>query len=242
MRDPAKSDPSVFAEPHLRPAKPESAAPIEAPPTPAPADPRASVWDEPAQAHDPKGPTYATWLAEKIASTSGVRTWWVTLALALAAGPWGVFGSLLGGQGSFAGLVTLVVVAPLVEELMKTAAVAVVIETRPYLFKFRSQVLLACVAGGLGFAAIENLLYLNVYIDSPSDFVRQWRWLVCTGLHITCSAVVGLGLSRVWHRTVTDRAPADLNRATPWLIAGVVVHGTYNALAVGMEWGGLFDQ
>lgn len=242
MRDPAKSDPSVWAEPHLRPVKPEPVVPVETPPAPAPVDPRASVWDEPSHAHDAKGPTYATWLVERVASTSLGRSWLITLGLALAAGPWGVFGSILGGEGSFAGAVTLVIVAPLVEELMKTAAVAVVIETRPYLSKWRMQVLLACIAGGLGFAVIENLLYLNVYIDSPSEFLRQWRWMVCTGLHVTCSAVVGVGLARVWRRTVTERVPADLNRATPWLVIAVVLHGVYNAVAIGLGWGGFFER
>ncbi len=205
-----------------------------------------SVWDEPtvprhlagAAARDPAHVTYARWLDDGRARWGFAKSWGLTLLVALAAGPWAVAGALFNGGASLSGTLMLVVFGPLTEELMKIAAVFLVIEKWPFAFRSSIQVVLCCVAGGLAFAAIENLLYLFVYVPEPSPRLVLWRWTVCVALHTGCSLLAGLGAARVWRRVWTDRAPPRLALAFPFVVAATVVHGLYNATTYVLELSG----
>ena len=115
---------------------------------------------------------------------------------------------------------------------MKTAAALYVVEKRPHWFSSRFQIALCVIAGGLAFAAIENLMYLRVYIPEPSAGLIEWRWTICMALHTSCSFIVGLGLMRVWLDVWTRRARPRLALGFPYLLTAVIFHGTYNAFAV----------
>jgi hypothetical protein len=196
-----------------------------------------SVWDEPTLAADlagapgPEQVTYARWLDDKIAATSYAKTLAVTAALVIIAGPLGVFGALFGGEGgslSTAGLVAVCIFGPITEEVAKIAGTLWVVEKRPYLFKSMWQILVAAAAGGLFFGVIENLIYLNVYIpDAPPELAR-WRWRVCTGLHLNCSFVAGVGLVRIWDHALRNRVPPQLGRGMPYFATAMLGHGLYN--------------
>ena len=90
------------------------------------------------------------------------------------------------------GIVVIVVVGPVVEEIMKVAVIACVVEVKPYLFKYRMQIVIAGLAGGLLFGLIENVIYIYVQfpalreqgIDIPPS-VELYRWIGCTLLHVT---------------------------------------------------------
>lgn len=213
-----------------------------------------SVWEEPTLNVSIAGPvpvdaaTYARWLGEQQKQTLRSTTWLVTMLLATAAGPWAIIGAFCGamsgesagpnGRTFFAAL-AVVVFGPVMEEVMKIAITTWVVERRPYLFASASQVMISCLAGGLAFAGVENLLYLFVYIDKPTASIWYWRWSVCVVLHVGCSFIAGMGLARVWRTTMATRRPPNLNLGTQYLIVAIVVHGTYNALAMGLEWAGL---
>ena len=210
-----------------------------------------TVWDEPTLSGELVGPadgprlTYAEWLDWRIATTSNERTWLVTLAIVLASGPWGVFGALFKSATAGAwGLIAVTVIAPVVEETMKVAIALWVIEKRPYLFRRPIQILLCALAGGLAFAFIENLIYLNVTIPgnmetqgpeqaqsvstAVSTDLARWRWTVCTGLHATCSFLAGLGLVRMWSRAITLRTRPKIAHAAPMILLAMFCHGLYN--------------
>jgi RsiW-degrading membrane proteinase PrsW (M82 family) len=186
-----------------------------------------------------------------MATTPAVRTWCVTLLVVLAAGPWGVLGALFNNTGSGAwGLITVIVLAPVIEEIMKIALALWVIEKRPYLFRMPAQILLCALAGGLAFALIENLMYFLFQqpngpqipgIEHPSTAAANWfvwRWTVCTGLHATCSFFSGLGLVRMWSRAIAQRARPDIAYAAPMIIAAMICHGLYNGLVTVAELSG----
>lgn len=200
-----------------------------------------SVWDEPAHSAELSGGTpdgaltYETWLVKRRYSTSVARTWGVTVALALAAGPWAVLGSFWGAGETPWGLLALIVFAPLVEETMKTAATTWVVEKRPFLFGSRVQIAVCCLGSGLAFAAIENLIYLNVYVPDPSPALVAWRWSVCMAMHAGCTFVAGLGLMRIWKRTMDHRTPPRLSLGAPCLVAAMAIHGAYNGAAILLE-------
>lgn len=196
-----------------------------------------SVWDEPAlhtelSGEAPEGQiTYRRWVEGKIADTSWTTTWLVTLGLILCAGPWGVIGAFFSGamnDASAVGLVAATIFAPVTEEITKVAAILWVVEKRPYLFKSMVQILLCAAAGGLLFAVIENLLYLNVYIPNASTTLANWRWTVCVGLHVNCSFLAGVGLVRIWDNAVRNRQRPQLGLGMPWIFTAMVGHGLYN--------------
>lgn len=213
-----------------------------------------SVWEEPTLSASLAGQTpahaetYARWLDEQQNRTRALTTWVVTMLMAAAAGPWAIVGTFCGamtGDGTgpngrnLVNVMAVIVFGPVMEEVMKVAAATWVVERRPYLLSRASQVAIGCLAGGLVFAAVENVLYLNVYIDQPTHEIRQWRWTVCVVLHCGCSLIAGLGLMRVWRATMATRKRPDLNLGTAYLIVAIVAHGTYNALAMGLEWAGV---
>lgn len=238
-------DPSIDFEPHLRP----QATPDVVPTPPAPgAEPQASsaddavehtVWDEPSllTASDGTEPppgqvTYRRWLTEGIARTTWAKSWAVTFALVLVAGPFGILGAFTAGSGgigaNLAGLLAVVVLAPVTEEIVKVAGALWVVEKRPFWFKSMGQVLLCAAAGGFAFAAIENLIYINVYHPGGNGAFRDWRWSICTALHVNCSMLAGWGLVRVWDKAIRTGTRPELALGTPFFALAMVAHGTYN--------------
>lgn len=208
------------------------------------ADVENCVWDEPstsptlAGAAPADAPRYELWLARNRAAMTPARSWSVTALIALAAGPWAVTGALFSADQGIEfgwGVLAIVLFGPVIEEVMKVALPLWLLEKKPYLFTSALQLMVCAAAGGLAFATLENLLYLNVYIRDPSPTLVTWRWTVCTALHVGCSTLAGVGLTRVWSDVWKTRKPAELSLATPMITAAIVVHGTYNALAVALH-------
>jgi hypothetical protein len=237
----------VHAEPHMRryhDATPEPT--VEPLPRRDKSGHLSSVYDEPLFSPDlggPRGAGYADWLAARMAAMPAWRTWLICLGLILLAGPASVIGTLLTSgnvEGGFFGAATAVFVAPVVEELMKALAALWVAESRPHWFRSRWQIVLTLLAAGLGFAAIENLIYLNIYFPDPPPGLATWRWTVCVALHTGCSLIASVGVVKVWSAALRERRPPKVSLAGPWLTAAAVVHGLYNAGAVTWEISGVF--
>lgn len=210
-----------------------------------------TVWDEPALAGDLAGETppdqltYGRWLAERIAATDDATSWGITLLIILSAGPWGVLGALMSQSGAtgigFSGLLAAVILAPITEEITKVATALWAVEKRPYWFKSAWQIMLTAAAGGLAFAAIENLIYLNIYAPGKGPEFAAWRWTVCTALHLTCSSVAGVGLVRIWRGSVRNLRRPELADGMPFFAAAMVMHGLYNAAVTLGELTGLLS-
>ncbi|NLW50412.1 MAG: PrsW family intramembrane metalloprotease [Candidatus Brocadiaceae bacterium] len=250
----SKSDkPSVFDEPHMH-GGPMKADPSEAKaaaglrreaPAEASEDARVdrTVWDEPGLSRElaggpPAGElTYRDWLVRRRDGVSAARTWAVTLGLAVAAGPWAVLGAFFGSrQGHFTVLV-VVVFGPVAEEVMKVAAPFYVVERRPFLFRSPAQIVLCALAAGLAFAAIENVIYLGLYIPRASQAMVAWRWTVCVAVHMGCSLVAGMGVIRVWRDCWERMDRPRLWMAFPYQVVAIAIHAVYNAAAVAFSVG-----
>ncbi|MEM8872824.1 MAG: PrsW family glutamic-type intramembrane protease [Planctomycetota bacterium] len=234
-------------------AEPQFSASVSGRPEPAPRGAASAgdahltaVWDEPTFSAEVGGDlpddavTFARWFEAKQIGSG--KSWAYALLIAVCAGPFAVFGTLLDatGRGAF-GIIAVVFVAPVVEEMLKAAIALWVVERKPYLFRSSAQIGLCMLASGLGFAAIENVLYLYVYIPDASPELWRWRWTVCVLLHVGCSGIAGLGAIRVWRSVVRTRRPARVSLAGFWLTAAALVHGLYNGWAVLFEtFGGTF--
>lgn len=259
---PRSDDPSVFSEPHLRPQPPPPAGPFvpyAQPDTPLPGDidPQQdirnepttfrpatvehSVWDEPALTPQLAGSpsaeqvTYARWLEENRRHWGFVKSWALTLALALVAGPFAVIGAFWNSGQSIFGVLMMVVIGPVTEEIMKIAAPMLVVEKLPFAFRSGWQIVLCGLCGGLVFAAIENLLYIHVYVDDPTPSFIAYRWTVCVALHTVCSLIASIGVVRVWRDVWRRMSFPRTALAFPLLLTAIVVHGAYNGSVLLLE-------
>jgi hypothetical protein len=200
-----------------------------------------TVWDEPGLsgelgvARKPEDLDYALWLKRGLAATTSWKSWRVTIIAALLAGPWAIVGAFIGagrtGMSSMT-ILTVSLIGPVIEETMKMAIPFYIVEKRPFLFRSPSQIIICALAGGLAFAIIENLLYLNIYITDASLYLKIWRWTVCTALHMGCSFIVGLGVLRVWQDIWGRWGRAKLEDAFPMTAFAIGLHGVYNFLVV----------
>ena len=219
-------DPSVWHEPGLRVESERAGEDL--------------VGDEPALVSVP-GPlrSYGDRYRERRAATPPSRRWWA-VALALgAAGPAGILGALIAAVGVGASVAfaafAIVLIGPTTEEFVKVAGPLYLAESRPWLVPAAWVLIAVAVVGGLGFAVIENWVYLNVYIESPSDDIIRWRWVFGPLVHGTASALAGIGVARMWRLTNQSGVAPTPRIAMPWFITAVVVHGGYNLLAVILE-------
>ena len=241
------NDPAIENEPHMRGHEyemdpSEARAGFELDPlgaTPTQEDQlEASVWDEPGLsakefgvAPSAESLTYDRWLAHGERKTSEAKSWWLCLIVACVSGPAAVIGTFLSQSGSAPAIVMICLVGPLAEEVMKAAAILWVVEKRPFFFKSVSQIMICGVMSGLVFAAIENVLYLNVYIPNASPGLAAWRWSVCVALHVGCTCISAYGLSRVWKKTTIQRTRPEIALASTFIIASVLTHAAYNTAA-----------
>ncbi len=242
-------DRSVFREPHLRGgpyrSDPSEASADETLREATPSDSERveqTVWDEPGISDTLTGGrpsdalTYARWLDKGRSETSLPKSWLITMGLALVAGPWAIVGALFGGGGgTVSHIIAIIVVAPVIEETMKIAAVLYVVERRPFLLRSAAQIGICTLVSGLTFACIENLLYLRAFLNDPSPALTYWRWTVCVGLHVGCSSIAGFGLMRIWRDIWNRRARPRLQLGFPYVVTAVVIHGVYNAFAVALH-------
>lgn len=248
MSDPSH-DPSIEHEPHRR------SGPLDGDPSEHTVEPilasriqteaervEHTVWDEPALNPQLSGPvpkdalTYARWLEGNRAATSPATSRLVVLLVAAVSGPWAILGALWNsGNNTLSSLFMLAVVGPLSEEVMKSAGTLWVIEKRPYLFQSARQIMFCVLCSAFCFAAIENALYLLVYIDDPDDMIILWRWTICVALHMSCTAISGVGLTRIWSETMTHLKPPELSFWVPPLLVAATFHGIYNFTAFVFE-------
>ncbi len=179
--------------------------------------------------------SFGSWFAQRKDAATGGRTW-AMIALAIVfGGPWAVLGAM---WNSIPTLWGPVVMGPATEEVMKIAAIALVIEKRPYLFGGAWQIRLAAIGGALGFAVVENILYLTVYIPSPTLGLTLWRWTICVALHLGCTSIAVLGLVKVWEDVAREGRAPRMSRAMGPLVSAIILHGTYNGLVMLADWVG----
>lgn len=210
-----------------------------------------SVWDEvvtearPELVAGPQDRAYAKWLEAKCAAqgTTSSMVWMVLLAL--SAGPLAIATALFeptgAGRGLGYGVFLYIFIGPAVEEVAKVLLATWTVERRPYRFIHGSQILACAVMGGFVFAVIENVFYLKLYIEDPSELTVLWRWTVCVALHTGCSAIAGTGLWVAWRRAMAERRRARLQDAYPYLLTAIVAHGVYNLFAILLALTGLFE-
>ncbi len=203
-----------------------------------------TVWDEPALSGElvgerPAGElTYSAWLQKRWGEVGPAKSVVITLGIAIAAGPVAILGAFYGSGRTISSVFAIVVFGPIVEEIMKVALALFVVEKKPFYFRSSAQIFLCVLVGGLVFSAIENVVYHNVYMRDPPPGLVRWRWTVCVAMHMGCSFIAGLGLVRIWRRTWKTLGRTRISLAYPYVLAATVLHGTYNAFAMALQYTG----
>jgi len=240
-------DPSVYAEPWM-----QDVAHAEDTRDPGPAMPFSvhgpedqSVWDEPGLTRQLAGATpedavtWFRWYQQKVTTTTVGTTWLVTSGVVLVAGLLAILGTLATQSTMGSQLLAVVIFGPTTEEIMKIAIPLWLIEKRPWLYRSSSQILLCALGSGAAFAAVENLIYLNVYVPQPTASLVAWRWTVCVLLHAGSSVVAGVGATRIWHRFQQEQRVPQLSDGARWIVGAIIIHGLYNGTVTLLEFGGL---
>ena len=132
---------------------------------------------------------------------------------------------LLRSPGVLIALVDFAVVAPLVEELTKPLAVLLLASR----IRTRNEAFLVGMAGGAGFAFVENLLYEGGAYSSLWTAVTVLR-SAGAALHPLTAGLVGIG---VWE--LTQRRPGSGLRLLGYLGVAVGLHAAWNGGLVILE-------
>jgi RsiW-degrading membrane proteinase PrsW (M82 family) len=129
------------------------------------------------------------------------------------------------GVGVSAGLLTAVVIAPLVEEAAKAGGLGL---QRKRIRELEDGLIYGA-AIGLGFAAAENMVYgASAWLDNGTDLAVKTvllRAVSSTVMHGGVSALIGFGYSRA----VLNHG-FGAGQLIPYYLIAVLIHGTYNVL------------
>ncbi len=185
-------------------------------------------------------------------ATVVVLIWWIDRydrepwPLLLAVFLWGLVaapglalaaGGLIAGIGAWfgSGLLTAVVVAPIIEELAKGLGILLVVVFSQH-FDNPTDGLVYGTAVGLGFAVTENLLYGlwtgSMMGQAQAESFVLGRTLFTAGVHALASSTVGAGLGL--GRT-TGRRFGAVGWAFLGLVVAVALHGGWNLALLRMS-------
>ena len=100
--------------------------------------------------------------------------------VAVGGGVLGIIGAIIQelSQGS---LLVAFVAAPMIEEIMKPSGVYILLVRWPKVLTSRLYTAFLAAVGGLTFAVVENILYLEVYFPEHTQTLVVFRYSV--GLH-----------------------------------------------------------
>lgn len=187
--------------------------------------------------------------------TDDQRFGMIELVVAAAGALLAVPAVFLGTFTNGVGFLGPIVAGPLMEEILKPAGLVILLTRRTHLKLTGIVGILAGGSSGLAFAAIENVIYLRIYVPEHDFQYATWRWTVCVGVHVICSAILGYGLalsSQV--RAASDAKeyrllPAHLleqprersgvfqGPSFVCLLIAVLLHGAYNLSAILLPFG-----
>jgi RsiW-degrading membrane proteinase PrsW (M82 family) len=129
-------------------------------------------------------------------------------------------------------LLAAVMVAPPVEEILKIAIPIMVLEHRAHWLSRGKDLVWFAIGSALVFSVVENLLYMFVYLESPSAELLLWRWTACTAMHVAATGLSGVGLMRAYERGLRTNQKPRFAWEWRWLVGAIAVHMAYNAYAI----------
>jgi len=125
------------------------------------------------------------------------------------------------------GVLSAFVAAPVGEEIFKPLGVYFLFGLRPWAVRNRFQTAALAALGGLSFALVESLIYVTVYFPNEGPEYLAFRFTVPVAMHVTCSLIFGLGITRqvFWNLTHGKGLPG---RSWPFFVTAMAIHAAYN--------------
>ncbi len=157
---------------------------------------------------------------------------WRLLAVLIAAGGGflGVLGAIIQewSQGS---LLVAFVAAPMIEEVMKPCGVYLLLARWPETLTGRLYTALLAAVGGLSFALIENIIYLQFYFPEHTQTLVVFRYSACLTMHMVCSFILGFGINQKLLASVRGEIPL-LQGNKKFFFIPMIIHSLFNIMAV----------
>lgn len=154
----------------------------------------------------------------------------LTLLIAMAGGVFAVVGAFI--EEALHGLFFApFVAAPIIEEALKPSGVYLLLAKWPNTLRSQAYTAFLAALGGLLFAVIENILYLEVYIPEPTHAVVLVRWSAGLTMHMLCSFIVGFGINQRLLASARGEVPF-LSGNKKFFVIAMVIHSLYNVTAV----------
>jgi RsiW-degrading membrane proteinase PrsW (M82 family) len=160
---------------------------------------------------------------------------WRVFAFVMAAGG-GVLG-ILGAaiqEWSYASLLVAFVAAPVIEEVMKPSGVYLLLVRWPRVLTSRIYTALLAAVGGLSFAVIENIIYLQFYFPEHTQTLVVFRYSACLAMHMVCSFILGFGINQRLLASIRGEIPF-LKGNKKFFFIPMIIHSLFNITAVLVE-------
>jgi len=157
---------------------------------------------------------------------------WRVLAflIAIGGGVLGVLGAII-QEWSQASLLVAFVAAPMIEEVMKPSGVYLLLVRWPQVLTSRLFTALLAALGGLSFAVIENIIYLQFYFPEHTQTLVLFRYSACLATHVVCSFILGFGINQKLLASVRGEIPF-LKGNKKFFFIPMIIHSLFNIMAV----------
>ena len=157
---------------------------------------------------------------------------WRILAFLIAAlgGVLGVLGAII-QELSQGFLLIAFVAAPMIEEVMKPSGVYILLARWPKVLTSRIYTALLAAVGGLSFAVVENIIYLQFYFPEHTQTLVVFRYSACLTMHVVCSFILGFGINQKLLASVRGEIPL-LQGNKKFFVIPMIIHSLFNIMAV----------
>ena len=165
----------------------------------------------------------------KVSSKSHV----LAFTMAAVGGVFGILGAIIQelSQGS---LLLAFIAAPMIEEVMKPSGVYLLLVRWPKTLTSRLYTALLSAVGGLSFAVIENVIYLQLYFPVHTQTLVVFRYSACLTMHIICSFILGFGINQELLASVRGEIPL-LRGNKRFFFIPMIIHSLFNIVAMLVE-------
>lgn len=153
--------------------------------------------------------------------------------VAASGGLLGIIGAFLqeGWRGLQGDFLAPFVAGPIIEEALKPVGVYILLAKAPQLLRSRLYTASLSALGGLSFAVVENLVYLNFYFPEHTQSLVFVRFGLALPMHMLASFIAGFGINQRLADSVWGKVPL-LSGNWKFFISAIVLHSVYNISAV----------
>jgi RsiW-degrading membrane proteinase PrsW (M82 family) len=155
------------------------------------------------------------------------RKWYILAPLlALVGGIFGIFGAAI-TEFTHSSLLGAYIGAPIIEESLKPCGLYLMQAKWPRVLRNRRYTMFLAALAGVAFAVIENVVYLNIYIEEPSTRIIIWRYTACVAMHALGCVIFSLGINYRLMDSIRGQT-RFLSYGKRYFFSAMALHSLYN--------------